>query len=153
MYKNGTEGCFLGTNKKKLANDAYYSNINTAVALGKSRVPLKHKQLAANYVLIKKIFGNSTAAIPITSADKAVLARHGFLPLENSTISQVTRQIEQLKEWSNSGDILLSAYSNELFEIRIKELKYIRLTINTVRTSEFYDGYQALEKYIEYIAR
>lgn len=153
MQRNGNDSCCLGLNKKKFTSDSYYSNINTAVVLGKMHVPLKHKQLAANYVLIKKIFGNSTAAIPITNSDKAILARHGFLPLVNSTISQVNRQIEQLKDWSNSGDILLAAYSNELFEIRIKELKFIRLTINSSRRNEFCDGYQALEKYVEYISR
>ena len=74
------------------------------------------------------------------------------MPLENTTISQINRQIEQLKNWSNSGDILLGAYANELFEIRIKELKYIRLTVPSGRYVEFKDGYKAFEKYVEYIA-
>lgn len=153
MYRGGNSNCFWGTVKKNTNSNDYYSNINTAVALGKIHVPLKHKQLASNYVLIKKIFGSCTAAIPITNADRAVLARHGFLPLENTTIAQMNRQIEQLKAWSNGGDILLYAYANELFEIRIKELKYIRLTVTSGRCVEFQDGWQALEKYIEYIAR
>ena len=63
------------------------------------------------------------------------------------------KQIEQLKSWSNSGDILLGVYSNELFEIRIKELKFLRLTMNKNRRIEFQEGYKALEKYIEYIAK
>ena len=92
------------------------------------------------------------ASIPITNADRATLTRHGFSQLENTTISQMNRQIEQLKNWSNSGDILLAAYANELFEIRIKELKYMRLTISSGRIAEFEDGYRALEKYVEYIA-
>ena len=75
------------------------------------------------------------------------------MTLENSNISQINRQIEQLKNWSNSGDILLAAYADELFEIRIKELKHLRLTVSSGRYVEFQDGYQALEKYIEYIAR
>ncbi len=150
--RRGNNNMFFDTIKKSADSD-FYSNINTSVALGKTHVPLKHKQLASNYVLIKKIFGSSTAAIPITNSDRAILARHGFLPLSNSTIGQVNRQIEQLKSWANSGDILLCAYANELFEIRIKELKYIRLTVNSARSSEFCEGYKALEKYVEYIAR
>lgn len=146
MFKSSTQKD-IGTN-----NDVY-ANINTAVALGKTHVPIKHKQLASNYVLIKKIFGFCAASIPITNADRAVLSRHGFLPLENTTIAQVNRQIEQLKEWSNSRDILLAAYANELFEIRIKELKYIRLTVSSGRMVEFQDGFMAFEKYVEYIAR
>ena len=48
-------------------------------------------------LLIKKIFGSCAAVIPITNADRAVLSRHGFMPLEHSTISQINKQIE-LKE-------------------------------------------------------
>ncbi len=152
MLKNSNSNCFYGSVRKAFKSNDYYSNINTAVALAKTHVPIKHKQLASNYELIKKIFGSCAAVIPITNADKAVLARHGFMTLENSTISQVNKQIEQLKNWSNSGDILLAAYADELFEIRIKELKYLRLTVNSGRYIEFKDGYMALEKYIEYIA-
>lgn len=152
MYRNGNTTSHFGSIKRSNNND-FYSNINTAVYLGKTQVPIKHKQLAANYMLIKKIFGSCAAQIPITNTDKAILARHGFLPLESTSIANVNRQIEQLKNWSNGGDILLSAYADELFEIRIKELKYIRLTVTSGRSVEFKDGYKALEKYIEYIAR
>ncbi len=153
MFKNSNSGCLYGSVRKKTSSNDVYSNINTAVALGKSQVPIRHKQLASNYVLIKRIFGSCAAVIPITNADRAVLSRHGFMPLEHSTISQINKQIEQLKSWANSGDILLGAYANELFEIRIKELKYLRLTINSGHSIEFQDGWEALEKYIEYIAR
>ncbi len=153
MYHNSnTAYRSFNYNKRESSIDDYYASINTSVALGKTNVPIKHKQLASNYVLIKKIFGNCSAIIPITATDKATLARHGFMPLENTTISQINRQIEQLKNWSNSGDILLGAYANELFEIRIKELKYIRLTVPSGRYVEFKDGYKAFEKYVEYIA-
>lgn len=153
MLRNGNTNSFHGSVKKSFKSNDYYANINTAVALGKAHVPIKHKQLASNYVLIKRIFGSCAAVIPITNADRAVLARHGFMTLENSNISQINRQIEQLKNWSNSGDILLAAYADELFEIRIKELKHLRLTVSSGRYVEFQDGYRALEKYIEYIAR
>ena len=150
MYKGSNYKYFSGS--KYAHSDEYYSNLNTAVVLGRSHVPIKHKQLAANYILIRKIFGSCVASIPITSADRTTLSRHGFQQLENTTISQMNRQIEQLKNWSNGGDILLAAYANELFEIRIKELKYMRLTLSSGRIAEFEDGYKALEKYIEYIA-
>ncbi len=153
MFKNSNSNYLHSGLKNNRNASEYYSNVNTAVALGKAHVPIKHKQLAANYVLIKKIFGSCAASIPITNSDRAVLSRHGFLPLENTTIEQINRQIEQLKNWSNSGDILLATYANELFEIRIKELKYLRLTTTAGRGVEFQDGYKALEKYIEYIAR
>ena len=49
--------------------------------------------------------------------------------------------------------ISISLEANELLEIRIKELKYLRLTMTSGRKVEFKEGYQAYEKYIEYIAR
>jgi len=153
MFRGGNQGCLYTSVKKAGNSNDYYSNINTSVALGKINVPMKHKQLASSYVLIKKIFGHSAAPIPITNADRAVLSRHGFMTLESSSIANINRQIEQLKNWANSGDILLSTYANELFEIRIKELKFMRLTISSGRNSEFQDGYKALEKYVEYIAK
>lgn len=153
MLRNSNSNCLSGSMRKSVKSNDYYANINTAIALGKTHVPVKHKQLASNYILIKKIFGSCAAVIPITNADRAVLSRHGFMPLEHTDISSINKQIEQLKSWSNSGDILLGAYANELFEIRIKELKYLRLTISAGRNIEFLDGWEALEKYIEYIAR
>lgn len=152
MQRNNSMLKSFNYNKKNISSDEFYSSINTSIVLGKTHVPIKHKQLASNYVLIKKIFGNCSAIIPITATDKATLARHGFMPLESTTVSQINRQIEQLKSWANSGDILLNAYADELFEIRIKELKYIRLTVPSGRYVEFRDGYKAFEKYIEYIA-
>lgn len=153
MYRGGNSGFTRGTVNKKNNSSDFYANVNTAIALGKSHVPIKHKQLASNYVLIKKIFGSCVASIPITNADRAVLSRHGFLPLESTNISQMNRQIEQLKGWANSGDILLSAYASELFEIRIKELKHLMSSFNSGRVVELKDGWEALEKYVEYIAR
>ena len=153
MNRGGNTAFTRNGNVRKGTPTDVYANINTAVALAKTHVPIKHKQLAANYVLIKKIFGSCVAAIPITNADRAVLSRHGFLPLENTGIAQMNRQIEQLKSWANSGDILLSAYASELFEIRIKELKYLRAVFNSGRLTELQDGWEALEKYVEFIAR
>ena len=152
MFNKSASQRLYTTAKSSVNDDEYYSNINTSVSLARIRVPLKQKQLAANYILIKKIFGNCTAAIPVTNSDRATLFRHGYMPLEYTTISQANRQLEQMKNWANGGDILLATYSNELFEIRIKELKYLTLTINSRRNIEFEDGYKAYEKYVEYIA-
>ncbi len=152
MYKSSSTNC-IGSWQINSNTNEYYANLNTAIVLARSQVPAKHKQLAANYMLIKRIFGYSAAPIPITNSDKTTLSRHGFATLENSTISQINKQIEQLKNWANGGDILLGVYANELFEIRIKELKFLRLSMNSNRSIEFQEGYKALEKYIEYIAK
>ena len=89
MFKSGNSSCLYGSVKRSVKSNDYYSSLNTSVALGKSQVPIKHKQLASNYILIKRIFGPCAAVIPITNADRAVLSRHGFAQLEHSTISQI----------------------------------------------------------------
>ena len=49
MFKNGNSGCLSGSIKRNSKSIDFYSNINTAIALGKTQVPIKHKQLASNY--------------------------------------------------------------------------------------------------------
>ena len=113
---------------------------------------MKQRQLATNYMVIKRIFGFSAVHSRITNAERAILKKYGFDVLENSTISQINHQLEQLKIWSNSGDTFVKAYADEIFEIRIKELKFLRASNYSTAVGEFYDGYMALERYIEYIA-
>ena len=70
MLKSSNSNCLYGSVKRNAKSNDYYANLNTAVALGKMHVPIKHKQIASNYVLIKRIFGSCVAAIPITNADR-----------------------------------------------------------------------------------
>lgn len=129
-----------------------YDNLSMSSLIARGQIPLKQRQLANNYMVIKRIFGFSAVHSRITNAERAILKKYGFDVLENSTISQINHQLEQLKIWSNSGDTFVKAYSDEIFEIRIKELKFLRASNYSTAVGEFYDGYKALERYIEYIA-
>ena len=129
-----------------------YDNLSMSSLIARGQIPMKQRQLATNYMVIKRIFGFSAVHSRITNAERAILKKYGFDVLENSTISQINHQLEQLKIWSNSGDAFVKAYADEIFEIRIKELKFLRASNYSTAVGEFYDGYMALERYIEYIA-
>ena len=57
MSRNGSLNYFQGSIKKTTNSNDYYGNLNTSLVLAKTQVPFKHKQLASNYVLIKKLSG------------------------------------------------------------------------------------------------
>ncbi|MBR2385885.1 hypothetical protein IKA92_01140, partial [bacterium] len=59
--------------------------------------------------------------------------------------------LELLKKWSFSEDVVLKDYADKLFEIRVKELKFLKSCSYQHIDSEMNDGYQALERYIERI--
>ena len=149
---------FNKTDKKTRDNlDLYakygrYDNLGMSSLIARGQIPLKQRQLATNYMVIKRIFGFSAVHSRITNSERVILKKYGFDVLENSTISQINHQLEQLKVWSNSNDSFVKAYADEIFEIRIRELKFLRASNYTTSVSEFYDGYRALERYIEYIA-
>ena len=129
-----------------------YDNLSMSSFIARGQIPLKHRQLAANYMVIKRIFGFSALHARINNYECSILKKYGFDLLENSTISQINHQLEQLKIWSNSNETYVKAYADEIFEIRVKELKFLRASNYSTAVGEIYDGYKALERYIEYVA-
>ena len=156
--RDGIEKVFQKFSKKVNKGDlernscSRYDNLSMSSLIARGQIPQKHRQLAGNYMVIKRIFGFSAVHSRISNYELSILKKYGFDVLENSTISQINHQLEQLKIWSNSGDAYAKAYADEIFEIRIKELKYLRASNYSTAVGEFYDGYKALERYIEYIA-
>lgn len=142
------------TYRSDLRSSAYsrYDNLSMSSLIARGQIPQKHRQLAGNYMVIKRIFGFSAVHSRISNYERSILKKYGFDVLESSTISQINHQLEQLKIWSNSNDAYVKAYADEIFEIRIKELKYLRASNYSTAVGEFYDGYKALERYIEYVA-
>ncbi len=118
-FSNGAEG---------------FENISLQSLFRKSRVSHKQKEVANNYMVIKKIFGFSAVNSRITNSETSLLRQYGLI------------------EWSKTGDILKKTHSDTIFEIRVKELKFLQANNSLIRLGELYDGYNVLEKYIEYIA-
>lgn len=72
--------------------------------------------------------------------------------LEETTSRAMFNELESLIEWSKTGDVVKRMHSDTIFEIRVKELKFLQANNSLIRLGELYDGYNVLEKYIEYIA-
>ena len=142
IHKNETERNVYGR----------YDNLSMSSLIARGQIPQKHRQIAANYMVIKRIFFFFSIHTRINNYERCILKKYGFDLLENSTISQINHQLEQLKIWSNSNDTYVKAYADEIFEIRVKELKFLRASNYATAVGEFYDGYKALERYIEYVA-
>lgn len=133
-------------------NSDYYDTLSMSTLIAKNQVPLKQKQAAMNYMVIKKVFGFASVPSKITNQEASVLKHYNFSTLENSTIRNINYELEQIKKWSNSSDEILKKHADLIFEIRVKELKYLHAT-KYLPQGELYDGYRALEKYIEFVAK
>lgn len=130
-----------------------FSNLSTSALLAKVDVPRSHVLVADNYMVIKKIYGSPVVKSRISNQDKALLAKYDFNPLEYSTIKQINEELALLKKWSMSQDANLKNDSDEIINIRCKELKYLAANRYTLITNEIYNGYMALEKYFEDISK
>lgn len=130
-----------------------FSNLSTSALLAKVDVPLSHVLVADNYMVIKKIYGTPVVKSRINNQDKALLAKYDFNQLEYTTIKQINEELALLKKWSMSLDANLKKDSDDIINIRSKELKYLAACRYTLITNEIYNGYMALEKYFEDISK
>lgn len=134
-------------------NPNYYDTLGMSSLIAKYDVPAQHKRLAANYITIKKIYGYTVIAAQLTNEEARTLSRYNFPRLECASIGQVNTELEQIKKWANSNDSVLRKHAEELFEIRVKELKFLYASGQPTRLySEINNGYCALEKYLEFLA-
>ncbi len=130
-----------------------YCSLSMSSLLAQGNIPPSHKRVADNYMIIKRIYGCTTLQSRISNADKTMLARYDFAPLEYSTIKQINEELQYLQKWSFSIDEKLRADANELLQIRLRELKFIVTNKYAVISNELYTGYLALEKYFETISK
>ena len=101
-----------------------FSNLSTSALLAKVDVPRSHVLVADNYMVIKKIYGSPVVKSRINNQEKALLAKYDFNQLEYSTIKQINEELALLKKWSMSQDANLKNDSDEIINIRCKELKH-----------------------------
>ena len=133
-------------------NDVYCT-LSMSYLLAQGEIPVAHKRIADNYMIIKKIYGFNTLQSRISSADKNKLAKYDFAPLEYCTIKQINEELEYLKKWSSSHDESLRKEADEILNIRLNELKFISSNRYAIVSNELYCGYKALEKYFEAISK
>ena len=130
-----------------------FTDISTAALLAKNSVPALHKELANNYVLIKKIYKFPVVKYVITEQDKKLLKKYSFRPLADSDAETVNNELRILREMSVSKKEKTKIDSDILITIRTKELKHIAASKYLQYSNELNNGYLALERYFEEISK
>lgn len=130
-----------------------FTALSTSALLAKSSVPYSHRRIADNYVIIKKVYRFQAVQSRINTTERQLLKKYDFNTLEFSTIKQINEELSYLKKWSTSSNDLLRKDSDEILQIRSKELKYIVASRYATISNEIYNGYKALEKYFEEISK
>ena len=140
------------TSKSSFSSDTdMFTSRSYAALLAKNTVPACHKRLADNYAIVKKVFKFQAVMSRISNADKALLQKYDFNTLEFTTMKQMFEEIALLQKWSNNESLKEDA--EKIFEIRVKELKFLDASRYATVSNEIYNGYMALEHYLLEISR
>lgn len=134
------------------ADDVFTSRSFSAL-IAKNNIPLSHKKLADNYVIIKRVFRFQAVSGRITKTEKALLDKYDFNTLEFTTVKQMFEELALLQKWSASPDAKLRSDADEILEIRTKELKFLSANHYVNLSNEIYRGYVALENYFVEISK
>lgn len=142
------------TSKSSFSTDNnIFTSRSYAALLAKNKVPLSHKQIADNYMVIKKIFKFQVNHNKISNAEKELLRKYDFNLLEYTTMQQMYDELTLLQKWSLSDDEQLKKDSDTILQIRVSELKYLESNNYVAVSNEIYNGYQALAHYLKEISK
>lgn len=133
--------------------DDVFTSRSFSALVAKNNIPLSHKKLADNYVIVKRIFSFQAVNGRITKTEKALLDKYDFNLLEFTTVKQMYEELALLQKWSASNDAKLRADADEILEIRTKELKFLSASHYANLSNEIYRGYVALENYFVEVSK
>ena len=133
--------------------DDFFTSRSISALLAKNNVPVSHKHIADNYLVIKKIFKFQACMSRISNVEKALLAKYDFNTLEFTTTQQMYNELALLQKWSDSDDEQLKKDSDSILEIRVRELKFLEASRYATISNEIYNGYAALNQYLREISK
>ncbi len=140
------------TSKSTFSNESdIFTSRSYAALLARNSIPYFHRKLADNYVIIKKVFKFQAVMSRISNVEKALLKKYDFNTLEFTTMKQMYEELTLLQKWS--VDPKLKDDAEKLLEIRVKELKFLDASRYASISNEIYNGYMALEHYLQEISR
>ena len=135
------------------SEDDTFTSRSIAALLAKNNVPISHKRIADNYLIIKKVFKFQACMSRISNVEKSLLEKYDFNTLEYTTMKQMYGELELLQKWSSSEDESLKDVSDKILLIRVKELKFLEASRYVSISNEIYNGYMALEQYLKEISK
>ncbi len=152
ILENRTEFDLTKRSAFSYVDDVFTSRSFSAL-VAKNNIPLSHKKAADNYVIIKRVFRFQAVNGRISKTEKALLDKYDFNTLEFTTVKQMFEELALLQKWSASTDSKLRCDSDEILEIRAKELKFLAASHYAKLSNEIYRGYVALENYFTEISK
>ena len=112
-------------NETRGFNCSYLDEISIAGLFLRDKVPVSQKSVANNYMTIKKIFSYTIVQPKVTNVEYNKLKEYSMLPLEETDDETMYHELMRIVEWANSDDWGFIRLSDEIFNIRVKELKFI----------------------------
>ncbi len=133
--------------------DEVFSSSSVAAFLARNDVPVSHKKAADSYRIIKKVFQFQAVMSRVSITEKTLLDKYDFNTMEFTTAKQMAQELALLQKWAHDEDLALRDDASKIFDIRIKELKYICASRYACISNEIYQGYVVFEKYLKEISR
>jgi hypothetical protein len=130
-----------------------YTSRTYAALLAQKNVPISHKKIADNYLIIKKVFKFQVCYSRISNVEKSMLEKYDFNILEYTTMKQMYDELELLQKWSNSEDAVVRESATNILLVRVKELKFLEASRYASISNEIYNGYRVLEQYLKEISK
>ena len=142
------------TSKSAFSNEKdSFTSCSIAALLARNNVPLSHKRIADNYLVIKKIFQFQISLNRISNVEKALLEKYDFNVIEYTTMNQMFNELVLLQKWSASENNQLREDADNILRIRVSELKYLEASSYASISNEIYNGYKGLLQYLKEISK
>lgn len=142
------------TSKSAFSKDNdFFTSRSFAALVAKNNVPSSHKRIADNYMIVKKVFKFQACMSKISNVEKSLLEKYSFITLDSMTTKQVYDELALLQKWAKSEDENLKYDSDNILQIRVKELKYLEANRYANISNEIFDGHKALEQYLKEISK
>ena len=138
---------------KREFNCTYLDEISIQGLFLHSKIPVFQKSVASNFATIRKIFSNIIVQPKVSNTDINFLIENGLNPLQDTDGEKMIEELEALIEMENSNRENLVELAQEIFKIRVKELKYLLWSVSEMKLYEFKNGYKVLEKYLEFASK
>lgn len=119
----------------------------------RGEIPESHRILADSYMILKKIYGKPVVASRLTKGEEDFLKKYNFPPLEMCSAKQIEDELFLLRKWKLEGAKVVQDISDNIMNIRNKELKTIMARSYIKVTCGDNLGYKVFESYLENISK
>ena len=140
-------------NKQNNNDSDMLSTLATPMLLASGAIPSSHKAVADNFIIIKRLYKCQSVKACILNSERELLRKYNLLPLSQLSIQDVNKEILMLQQWAFSSNAMLRNDSDNIIQVRAKELRYILASDYSSFSSEMNNGFRALERYFEEITK